>query len=246
MQQRPRISVVIPVKNEAATIGPLITRVREGLSGYDYEIVVVDDGSTDATIQVATTSVAKIVSHKVNYGKGAAMKTGVENTSGGIIVFVDGDGAHDPHEIPGLVSPIILGRADMVIGARQGKAAYPARRRIANSLASFGIAFTISVLLPLASRFKRPLKWTKVSDCTCGFRAIRRQEWARLRLTSDRFEVEAEMIYQAARNRVHFIEAPVKRSMGKGASDLSIRLDGFRTFKLLMRKLASDAFSKKW
>jgi len=255
------LSVVIPVKDEAKHIGDLISRIGESLNGHPYEVIVVDDGSRDKTSRVARKNGATVIMHDGNQGKGTAMKTGVRNASGDIFVFLDGDGAHEPQDIPGVVAPILEGKASLVIGSRtlpQSRVtASPLTRRLTNNMASLIISVTISFLLPLAvltNRLGRLLKLTRrngatqptkpryirITDCTSGFRAITRQGWQSQTLISQRFEIETEMIYEAVKKGLVVVEVPIGCHWDKRFSGLSIFGDGFRTLKLLSRKLLND------
>lgn len=242
--QLKQASVIISARDEAISIGNLIPRIKESLSGYPHEIIVVDDGSEDGTGETARSNGAIVVSHEKNLGKGIAMKTGVENAKGDIIVFLDGDGAHDPQDIPRVIAPILEGKADFVIGSRalsdSRVSISPLTRRLSNSLASLIISVIISFLLPLVTLFKCPVKYIKITDCTSGFRAIRRDIWQRLDLVSNRFQIETEMIYEVARNRFAIAEAPISYNWNSQISRLSILKDGLRTLKLLAGKLIGN------
>lgn len=154
-----RISVVIPALNEAPSLRTLLPRIRA--LGLVEEIIVVDDGSTDETGQVCSDNGALCVRHPYSRGNGAAIKSGARATSGEIIVFMDGDGQHDPADIPRLVAGLEQGY-DMVVGARQ-----------AGSQASLGRG--------LANRFYNRLATYmaghEVADLTSGFRAVRAEKF---------------------------------------------------------------------
>ena len=241
----------------------VIAGVRQSLSGYRHEIITVDDGSADATAGIARDSGTVVIRHENNRGKGAAMKTGVASSKGDIIVFIDSDGAHSPGDIPQLLTPVIQGRADFVIGSRalpgSSLSSPPIRRRLSNSLASFIISVIISCLLPLTTwRRKRPVKPSKpaagsasgeyriitgrlkwITDCTSGFRVITRDAWQQMCLISEGFEIETEMIYEAAGNKLTIAETAISCSWKSKISRLSIVRDGVRTLKLLLKKLLS-------
>lgn len=242
------ISVIIPARDEASSIGSLIPAIRESLSRYPHEIIVVDDGSTDETGAIAQSSGAIVVSHEKNLGKGAAMKTGVENARGDILAFLDSDGAHDPRDIPSVIAPIIEGRVDFVIGSRAlpGSRVFlpPLRRMLSNYLASFVISVIISIFLHMATMFRWPSNWVRITDCTSGFRAIKKEGWQKLALASQGFQIETEMIYEAAKNKLSIVEVPISCNWKSETSRLSIVRDGLDTLKLLAPKLAKRYWRK--
>lgn len=238
------VSVIIPARDQADSICSLIPKIKGSLSGYPHEIIVIDDGSRDGTSEIARSNGSMVISHEKNMGKGAAMKTGAENAKGDIIVFLDGDGAHDPQDIPNVITPILQNKANLIIGSRalpESKALVsPFTRKLTNNLASLVISVIISLLLPVATLFKCPMKWVRITDCTSGFRGIRKEEWDKLNLTSHRFEIETEMIYEAARNRLIIADVPISCNWNSQTSRLSILRDGLKTLKLLAGKLIGD------
>jgi glycosyltransferase involved in cell wall biosynthesis len=154
-----RVSVVLPARNESTPIGNVVMQIRAQLP--EVEVIVVDDGSTDATGEAATKSGARVIRQPYSKGNGAAIKTGARAASGDVIVFMDADGQHDPADIPALLARLDEGY-DMVVGARQ-----------AGSQASLGRG--------LANRFYNRLAsymtGHKVEDLTSGFRAVRAEKF---------------------------------------------------------------------
>lgn len=137
-QQRPRapvrvdLAVVIPAFNESDGIGRTIERLRAALStsAHSFEIVVVDDGSTDATAERAARSGARVISSPANRGYGAALKTGIAATDSTLVAIIDGDGTYPPEALPRLLD--LAPGADMVVGARSPQdASIPVARRSA-------------------------------------------------------------------------------------------------------------------
>jgi len=149
------ITVVIPAYNEEASVGNVVRGIRE--SYPDYEVLVVDDGSSDDTAKAAEAAGAKVLSHPYNKGYGAAVKTGLRNATGEAVVLVDADGQHEPKDIERLCGE--LERYDMVIGARQKGSAVSLIREPGKK-----------VLFALA----RYLARRKIPDLNSGFRAVRR------------------------------------------------------------------------
>ena len=149
------LSIIIPAKNEAAVIGDVVSSVR-GIYA-DAEILVVDDGSTDETANLAKRAGATVVSHPVSLGNGAAIKAGARKASGDILVMMDGDGQHKAEDIPSLLAKLDEGY-DMAIGARDSGSHAGVGRLAANGL--------YNVFASLISGHRIP-------DLTSGFRAVR-------------------------------------------------------------------------
>ena len=151
---RAEVSIIIPVNNEEQTVGGIIKKIKA--LHPEFEIIVINDGSTDETGAVAKDAGAIVYSHPYNIGNGAAIKSGIRIASGEILVFMDGDGQHNPEDIKRLIK--WLPDYDMVVGARpKGHQASWIRalgNRVFNWLASYVSKFT-------------------VEDLTSGFRAIK-------------------------------------------------------------------------
>ena len=116
MTTPPRLSIVLPAKNEAESLDALLKAITK--RHPEAELIVVDDGSTDATAQVATAAGARVIHHPYSMGNGAAIKSGARAARGEILVFMDADGQHDPEDIARLVARLDEGY-DMVVGSRQ-------------------------------------------------------------------------------------------------------------------------------
>ena len=154
-----KISIVLPAKNEAGAIQQTVKAIKQ-LNRVD-EIIVVNDGSTDDTAQIAEQAGAKVISHPYSKGKGAAIKTGARNAIGDVIVFMDADGQHDANDILKLIEKIEQGY-DLVVGARQKGSQASVGRGIANKLYN-----------NLASYMSEH----QVEDLTSGFRAVRAEKF---------------------------------------------------------------------
>jgi glycosyltransferase involved in cell wall biosynthesis len=149
------VSVIVPAMNEAAAIGPLV-RELVALAAW-REILVIDDGSTDATGAEAAAAGARVVRHPYNKGNGAAVKTGIREASGEFVLIIDGDGQHNPADALRIVAR--LGEYDLVVGARTGGTQATLARRIGNGALNWLAAFLT----------ERP-----IPDLTSGFRAATR------------------------------------------------------------------------
>jgi hypothetical protein len=262
-----RVVAAIPCYNTEKTIAEVVAKTKE----YVDQVVVIDDGSSDMTAVTARSAGATVISHDKNRGKGAAMKTAMAGIDADVLVFVDGDGQHNPADIPKLLEPILQGNADFVIGSRylsdSNRSNNPFHRKASNAAASFVITFVISVMQPI-SRFlsrqklqnnhivKSPisknnsncrllngkLKW--VTDCTSGFTAQKKTNCSELNLTSNGFQIETEMIFEQAKNGFSIAEVPIDCKWGESASNLSIAKDAMRTISLLFRKLVHYSTAK--
>jgi len=190
-----RISVIIPAYNEAKRIGKVLSKIPE----FVDEVIVVDDGSEDNTFEVAKNHGAEVIRLEENQGKGVAMREGIKKISGDVVVFMDADGQHNPEEIEKLVSPILKGEADFVIGSRliktQGKR--PLIRKISNFLSTSLIKIKLGI---------------NVKDTQSGFRAIKRELLPEIE--SKRYEVETEILIKAVKKGARVKEVPVERIYG--------------------------------
>ncbi len=189
------VYVSIPAYNEATIISRVIAEIKQ--AGYP-NIVVVDDGSTDDTYQQAVTAGVIAVRHKLNRGKGAATKTGIEaakQLGAGIIVTMDADGQHDPHNIPALISPLLEGKAAISLGIRQYNARVMPRYKITqNRVANF---------------FTWLLYGIKVRDSQSGFRAYSREATQLIQTSADRYEFESEVVGRINAHRLPYVEVPI-------------------------------------
>ena len=149
-----KISVIIPAYNEAESIGELVARIRGVYP--EFEVLVIDDGSSDDTARVAGQAGAVVYSHPYNIGNGAAVKSGIRRATGQILVFMDGDGQHGPEDIATLLAH--FPHYDMVVGARQHKRRGSWVRAIGNTIYNW--------LASYVAKFP-------IEDLTSGFRAVR-------------------------------------------------------------------------
>jgi glycosyltransferase involved in cell wall biosynthesis len=203
-----KLAVVLPALNEESTVGHVIAAVPRQLPGVrEVEVILVDDGSTDATVSRALAAGAdRIARHARNRGLVAAFSRGITealHAGADIVVHLDSDGQHDPEQIPELIAPIIAGEADIVVGVRPLAQAtnMTLAKRIGNRVGSW--------------IFRRLLR-LPVSDFTSGYRALSREALLRLNLVSD-YTYTLESLIQAARMRLAVTEVVVpvrERSVG--------------------------------
>jgi glycosyltransferase involved in cell wall biosynthesis len=198
---QPSISVVIPVYNEVQTIGSVIERVLG--CGFEVEILVVDDSSTDGTREYLRQLVhpkVRCYFHARNHGKGAALRLGFAAAKNPFIIVQDADLEYDPHDYSRVLEPLLDGRADMVYGSRF----LGGPHRVLFFWHYFG-----NRLLTLLSNAFSDLNLT---DMETGMKAFRRDKLSALKLSSDRFTFEPEVTCKAARARWRIYEVPISYS----------------------------------
>ena len=213
-----KVSVIIPAYNEAQTIGDLVSKTRALYP--DFEIIVIDDGSTDDTGAVAKNSGATVYSHPYNIGNGAAVKSGIRIASGNILVFMDGDGQHNPEDIAKLLEH--FPEFDMVVGARS-KADH----------ASLGRTFGNTAYNWLASYVAK----FRVEDLTSGFRAVKADiAHNLLYLLPNTYSYPTTLTLSVLRNGRTVKYVPVKTKMRRsGKSGISMFKDGVRFFMIIIK-----------
>jgi glycosyltransferase involved in cell wall biosynthesis len=189
----PKITVIVPTRNEAANLLPVLAAVHP----FADELLVVDGHSTDGTRDIAAACGARVILDD-GRGKGAAIRRGIQEATGDILVFVDADGSHDPADVPALVEPIITGGADHVSGSRMLGGSDELHATIQQFVRLFGsqvITLTINYTLGV-----------RLTDCQNGFRAIRRDVAAALDLCEDITTIEQEMIIKSVRSGYRMVE----------------------------------------
>ncbi len=188
------VVAIIPAYNEEKALADVIDRTLEHVD----EVIVVDDGSSDKTSEVAIEAGARVIKHSVNLGKGEALKSGFKAIGDdSIIITIDGDGQHNPSEIPDLVRPIIEDGADLVNGSRYMNGPEentPAYRRVGQKV--LDIATNISA-------------GTKVTDSQSGFRAFSPKSKNVFRFKDTGFGIESEMLVDAAEAGLKIVEVHI-------------------------------------
>lgn len=220
----PEISVIIPVYREEKVIRAVLEKVGQvmKMTGERHEILVVDDGSDDNTALEAQQAGARVISHPYNMGNGAAVKTGIRHAEGKILIMMDGDGQHNPEDIPRLIEKI--GRFDMVVGARTGDSASHFHRDMANGLFNLFASYIC----------KR-----RIQDLTSGFRAIK-TDIARqfVLLLPNSFSYPTTITMAVLRSGYSLTYVPVRTNHRVGKSKIKIIRDGSR-FLLIIIKIAT-------
>ena len=218
-----KVTFIIPAFNEARTIDEVLRRV-EALD-LECEVIVVDDGSTDGTGDLAAAHEGVIVIRQANRGKGAAIRTAIPRVGGDIVVIQDADMEYDPAEVPALIDPIVQGVADVVYGSRlsggRAQRAYLFWHLMGNRFLSFltGLLFN-----------------TTLSDMETGYKAFRADVLRSLELREDDFAIEPEITGRICKQKLRIYELPISyygRTYDEGKK-ITWR-DGIRAVWVLIR-----------
>jgi len=217
------ISIIIPAYNEGDVIADLVMAIHAVMEGHGetYEIIVVDDGSSDETTQAACRVGARVIRHPYNIGNGAAIKTGIRQARGGVFVTMDGDGQHDPADILLLLEKV--GPYDMVVGMRTRQAETEMYRDLANSFYNF-----------LASY----ISGRKIADLTSGFRAVKAQlarQFAYLLPNTFSYPTTLTLSIVRAGYSLEYIPIHIARRAGKGKSKIKPLQDGLRFLMIILK-----------
>lgn len=218
------VSIVIPAYNEEAGLRACLQDIQAAMRpvSYEYEIVVVDDGSLDNTAKIAQDSGARVLIHPSNRGYGAALKTGIRHAEGDIIVITDADGTYPARYIPTLVNLLQDGRYDMVVGARTGKQVHiPLLRRPAKWL---------------ITRFASYLAEMPIPDLNSGLRAFRRATLSEfLHLLPKGFSFTATITLAMLVNDHDVLFYPIDYMPRVGRSKIKPLQDTLNFFALIIR-----------
>ncbi len=198
------ISIIIPAYNEEALLGETLRAVRASadVGGAPYEIIVVDDGSTDGTAAAVEHWGAEhdgiLLLRQQNQGKGAAIRAAIPHITGEIVVIQDADMEYDPAEVPALIEPIVRGAADAVYGSRlsggKPQRAYLFWHRVGNRFLSLltGVLYN-----------------TTLTDMETGYKAFRADVLRSLNLTRSDFTIEPELTGELCRRKLRIYEIPI-------------------------------------
>lgn len=194
-----KVSVIIPVYNEATTIEEILRRVEA--QGIASEILIVDDGSTDGTREILhklrNEDRIKVILHEKNQGKGAAVRTGIENATGDVLLIQDADLEYNPRDYPALIQPIEEGIADVVYGSRflggpRRTAMY--WHMVANKLLTFMTNLLYNTIL---------------SDMETGYKVFKREIVAGLKIRANKFDFEPEFTAKILKRKARVYEVPI-------------------------------------
>jgi len=220
----PQILVVIPCYNEEVSIGSVVLRSLT----YAGHVVVIDDGSHDKTADIARRAGAMVIRHDANLGKGAGIRTAFEyakSVDAEILVLIDGDGQHNPDEIPPLVEPILKGEADMVNGSRflvKNGHKVPAYRRVGQD---------VLTLVTNAGSGQ------KITDSQNGFRAFSKNTFGCFSFKENGMGIESEMLLDAASANLRIKEVQIDVRYDVAGSTYNPVVHGFRVLGSVLKAI---------
>lgn len=216
-----RVCIIIPTYNESNAIGKIIQQIRQ----QGKQVVVIDDGSTDATAQISQDYGATVLRNSKNQGKGFSLIRGLRYTLDNnfdAAITMDGDGQHCPEDIPHFVRRAGTSEAGIIIGNRMHN---PQKMPIIRILTNKFISWFISKMIK-----------QKIPDTQCGFRLIKRDLLTKIKFTTQRFETESEKLIQASRLGYKIESMPIKTIYQKEKSKIDPFLDTLRFIGFICRQ----------
>ena len=220
MTNKPDVTIIIPAHNEEEGIADVINGVKQLNKGY--EIIVVDDGSTDNTYKLASETGVKVIRHPYNKGYGAALKTGIRNAEADIVLFMDADGQHKPSDIKKLIQ--YIGEYDMVVGARTKKSKISLLRRPGKKVLSITANY---------------LAGKKIPDLNSGFRALKKSvamEFMHILPNTFSFSTTITLALITSGYSVKYV--PIEAPARVGTSKIKPFRDGFRFILIIVRTIS--------
>lgn len=215
------LSFILPCLNEGASIGTVVGQIRQRYP--EAEILVVDDGSTDDSPRLAEQAGARVIRHPYRSGNGAAIKTGARHAQGEVLVFLDGDGQHNPLDIPDLLEKLAQGH-DMVVGARSAQTQASWGRRLANGFYNWLAGWMVG---------------REILDLTSGFRAVKADKFKEfLFLLPNGFSYPTTITMAFFRAGYAVGYHPIHAGKREGKSHIHLVKDGIR-FLLIIFKIGT-------
>ena len=219
-KQQPEVTVLLPAYNEELTIGQTIGTLKERFP--DFEILVIDDGSTDNTLETAMAAGANVWPHPYNMGNGAAIKSGLRCASGKWVLMMDADGQHNPADIEKLLE--YKDRYDMIVGARNMKGQASLHRGLANYL--------YNKIASYVTKFQ-------IEDLTSGFRLVKKETVTTfIYLLPNTFSYPTTLTMAYLRSGLGVKYVPIQAKNRQGKSKIKLLQDGTR-FLLIITKIAT-------
>ena len=219
-----KVSIIIACKSE----GEGIKRILDSVKKYSDDIIVVDGHSNDGTLEKVKNFGASFYLDNKK-GRGDALKIGIKHAKGDVLVFFDADGSHEEKDIPKLVSPILKGTAELVVGSRRTGGSFDINVSLTGIVRSAGCDFLVSLV---NNKFN-----TSLTDILYSFRAIKASSAKKLNLKSDDFGIEQEMIVSSLKKKYRVVEIPSReKARGWGKSKLHT-LTGINFLLVLLKDL---------
>lgn len=213
------LSIILPAKNEALALPALLAQLRQ--LQPKAELIVVDDGSTDASATLAAEVGAKVINHPYSMGNGASIKTGARAATGDVLVFMDADGQHDPADIARLLEHLESGGYAMVVGARDSGSQASVGRSLANGF---------------YNRFASLISGHAIADLTSGFRAVRADAFRQfLYLLPNGFSYPTTITMAFFRSGYPVGYIPIQAAARQGKSHIRPLRDGLRFLLIIFR-----------
>lgn len=214
-----KTTIIVPAFNEQDGL-PVVLRKILPLMDDDWELLIIDDGSTDRTREVAMGFPCRVITHDVNQGKGRAIRTGIAHARGEHIIWIDADDTYPAYKIPEIDACLSAG-ADLVYTARlNGREHIPPLNRLGN------IFFY---------RMTRLIYGFKPCDPLSGLCGVKKSKLDTMRLEAKRFSIECEIAAKAGRMRLHMVEMPIEYGRRIGTTKLNSLRDGLDIFLTLLR-----------
>jgi len=217
-----RICAIVPAYNEQEHVGEVVVGIRK----YLADVVMIDDGSADETARLAAEAGAKVLRHKRNRGKGAALKTAfdwAERNGFDAVIVLDADGQHDWNEIPKFIQTADREGAEIVVGDRMGHIEnMPWLRKVTNQFTSWVISRMIG---------------QQVHDTQCGYRLMRMETIGALKLKTHKYDTESEMLLLAGKRGYRIANVPIKTIYSGQKSFINPVTETLRFFRLVFRYL---------
>ena len=220
MTSKPDVTIIIPAHNEEEGIADVINGVKGLNTGY--EMIVVDDGSTDNTYKLVAETGVKVIRHPYNKGYGAALKTGIRNANADVVLFMDADGQHQPSDIKKLIQ--YVGEYDMVVGARTKKSKISLLRRPGKKV------------LGITANY---LSGMKIPDLNSGFRAIKKNVAMEfMHILPNTFSLSTTITLALITSGYNVKYVPIEAPERVGTSKIKPFRDGFRFLLMIVRTIS--------
>ncbi len=224
------VTILMPAHNEEESLKWLLPKLAETLKTFmlPCETILVDDGSTDHTAQIAVHYGLKVVKNPFRLGKGASIRHGLSFASGDCVVTMDADGSNIPADLPSLIRPIMNGLTDVVVGSRfkkrlAGSAREPVIRRLGNAF--FNLAIFLTTGFP-------------VTDSQSGYRAFSKKVLVSVPTSTDGFDWETEVLLKVLKRGYRIVEVPIHyRERVAGVSRLALLSDSIKFLILIIKDL---------